>query len=680
MPNYKNIIYWKWDYPIFEENKMENDLADIIKRSNFDFLYISFHHICYPFSDSRLLDLIRKCSDILISTGRELLLDIDVRNEGEEFNKAYPGHKGFLTRFIELDLDHSGKGSIEFKSSLNGRVGRKKPDGQAEYIINSWAFSLFDKMHFLPETLVNIKECTYIERLDDLSTKITVAAGIENAGKKVLLYPAIRHAIPDLFSPHLYEFYSSMFELVKDIPLGGAATDEWGYDLALEVENDHYFSRHFPFSPFMCSEYKKLTGRDMEEDMLYFLYSPSDNTGLSTMAVSGYLEVFRAKMKENNDWFYYKAKEVFGLDTFIGVHPTYWGDATDFYVDVILNGFDWWEVKRDYAQTDEWVQFPIRLALAHKWGGNVWYNMWYSGNTNIKETYYEETWINARYGGRTHYLGYECPNESGVFEMKQVGALEEMDEMEKEIKKLNDFQTSQPDSRVLVIFGMEAVSCWNICDPGSRIWGRNGGTLNKVLKFTKQLFDNKVLCDLIPSSEIANGSLELIDGKAKYGTQVYDAIIFLLPEGIRKDTLEFLQEYYKVNKNLIMFGDCKYFNNGEKATSVFNKFTDSIKYHLNNMDRIEESIEILRQWGVQDNVYENGCLYQDGSAIFTTKGLKHIGNELKVNAFVNGHKVEFEGEDFMAIGIDESGRVQRFAAGKCNILKIDGIRISELIF
>jgi len=228
MPNYTNILYWKWDHTIFENNNMENKLMDIIERSNFELLYIAYHHINYTISDPRILDLVRRCNDILCSSGRKLMLDMDIRIRGEEFNEVYPGEKGFLTRFIELELDQSGNSSVEFENLSLGRPERKTFNEPPEYIINGWAFNLLDEKRFLPETLVNIKECTYINKVDDFNTRITIKAGKENACKNVLIYPAIRHAIPDLFSPNLYEFYSSMFEIVKNIPVGGSATDEWG--------------------------------------------------------------------------------------------------------------------------------------------------------------------------------------------------------------------------------------------------------------------------------------------------------------------------------------------------------------------------------------------------------------------------------------------------------------------
>lgn len=671
MPEYANILYWKWGYDVFEGSRLEEGLMDIIERSDFELLYVSFHHVSYPFSDPRIQDAVRKCDTLLRSHGRKLLLDIDIRNEGESFEKAFPGHKAFYSRFVEMDLDEQGNGSIELENLTVGKVGRQPVKDPPEYIINSWAFTLADPSHFVPGSLVNVKAVTSIESIDDHHARIAVSAGPGHAGKRVLVYPAIRHAIPDPFSPHLYEFFSSMFEQVRDIPLGGAATDEWGFELALKHEGDDYFTEHFPFSPHMCRAYERRTGRQMEEDMLHFLYAPAGGDGLRMAAVSAYLEVLRAQMRENNDWFYAKTKDVFGPDAFVGVHPTFWGDATDFYLDVVLNGLDWWEVRRDYAQTDEWVLLPIRLALAHKWGGAVWYNMWYSGNTNIKETYFEDTWVNARYGGRTHYLGYECPNEPGVLPLKQPGLLEEMDRMEGEIKKINAFQISQPDSRVLVIFGMEAVSCWNICAPEARTWHRNGGTLRNVLKYTKSLFD-KYLCDLIPSSEIVNGSLEIADGKARYGSQTYDAVVFLLPEGIHRKAFDFLKAYYKANSNLILIGECRYFSDGEQAADVFDRFASGMEHHLINIESIDETVAILKRWDIDGNVYQNGCVYQDGSVIFTTSGEKNTGNPLDVDVVIKGHRVRFTGEDFLAINIGEDGSVRRVAAGQCDLLEIDG--------
>ena len=683
MPKYTNILYWKWDYSIFTENSLEEKLDDIIKRSDFEFLYVSFHHIKYPFSDERILTLIKRCADILDNAGRKFLLDIDVRNEGVEFSEKHPNNKGFFTRFIELILDENGNGYIDIPNLEVGKVGRQRLAPPPEYILNAWAFELIDeKSVYKTDSLANIKNETTLIPVDDLNTRYNVSAGKENAGKNCLIYPAIKHAIPDPFSPQLYVFFAEMFEYVKDYKISGTATDEWGFELALRNEGDSYYTEHFPYSLYMTLDYEKKTGRKMEDDLIHFLYAPKEKSGLTMQAVSTYLEVLRAKMKENNEWFYDKSKEVFGKDTFIGVHPTFWGDQTDFYMDVVLNGLDWWEVKRDYAQTDEWVLMPIRLALAHKCGGNVWYNMWYSGNTNIKETYFEETWRNARYGGRTHYLGYECIQEPGVLAMRPDGILEEMNEMEKEIKKINEFQESQPDSRVLIVFGMEAVSCWNLCALNDRSWKRNGGNLHNMLEYVKDIFESGYLCDLVPSSEIVNGSVKLVNNEAVYGRQTYDCLVFIWPNGVNRDVLTFLDNYNKLNKNLIVIGDCKLFNNGENAENEFVEFSKKLSYYLADIKNPKDVTDILTNLKIEKNILEKGCVYQDGSVIFTALGdnhhpdentplgIKGIGNILMVDAMIKGYRVKFKGKDFLAINLNDDGSIKNVAYGECDSLSI----------
>ena len=682
MSKYTNILYWKWDYGTFTGNTMEEKLYDIIKRSDFETLYISFHHVKYPFSDKRVLGLIKKCADILDNAGRKLLLDIDVRNEGVEFSEKYPDNMGYFTRFVEFTLDEEGNGFVDIPNLRVGKVGRGNDAPPPKYILNAWAFSLIGgKPVYKPDSLVNLKAAAELIPVDDSVTRYSVSAGKENAGKSCLIYPAINHAIPDPFSPNLYTFFSGMFELVKDYKISGAATDEWGFELALRNEGDLYYTEHFPYSPHMTVDYEERTGRKMEDDLIHFLYAPEANVGLTTQAVSAYLEVLRAKMKENNDWFYEKSKETFGKDTFIGVHPTFWGDQTDFYVDVVLNGLDWWEVKRDYAQTDEWVLMPIRLALAHKWGGNVWYSMWYSGNTNIKETYFEETWRNARFGGRTHYLGYECIEEPGVYGMSGQGILEEMNEMEGEIMKINDFQASQPDSRLLIVFGIESVSCWNLCDPDSRRWVRNGGTLHGLLEYVKDIFEYGYLCDMIPTSEISNGSLKLVDNRPVYGTQSYDAIVLVSPNGMDKCVLEFFNNYK--SENLIIAGECEIFSNGENAENEFSSFTKGIKHHIKNTRNSRDVTDILDRLNIAKNTYEKGCAYQDGSVIFTALGdnhhpdentpigIKGTGNPLIVDTIIKGHSVKFEGKDFLAINLNDDGSIKSLAYGECSSIEID---------
>src|SRR5690606_21137228 len=112
------------------------------------------------------------------------------------------------------------------------------------------------------------------------------------------------------------------------------------------------------------------------------------------------------------------------------------------------------------------------------------------------------------YGGGTHSLGYEGPNEGVVLELDQPVYIEQIAAMEEVGAKLNDFQESRPDCRVLVVFGMEAATNWRISDPDKSYWTARGQVLYDASAYTKELFDKGYMCDFVPSSEIVNGDVQ----------------------------------------------------------------------------------------------------------------------------------------------------------------------------
>jgi hypothetical protein len=645
-----------------------------------------------------------------------------------------------------------------------------------------------------------------------------IDAGAELAGKTLLIAPVFAHGIPDLFSDHLDSFYSGLFDAVADLPLGGAAVDEWGWDLAMGNDDGLYYINAIPYSGGLSKRYAQATGRSLDADLPHFICAPAEapagasagstagaSSGASggggteppvaepagalaksaaeasarsaavaaedtsaaasagspagasagtsagsaarasagtsataaegtsaaagsaagasagtsaaasarasagasertsavasagapapasAVAVSDYLRVLRERMGENNRWFYDETKRRFGDGAFVGVHPTLWGDSSDFSMDIAHNGLSWWETPRDYAQTDECVAMPIRLALAHKWGGPVFYNMWYSGNTQQLETYWHETWRNARFGGRTHYLGYECPNEPGVFRLKHPGALEGIEAMERKISEIDRVQRSQPDCRALIVFGMEAASNWRL----SGKWAlpvRGQGLLPQILKFANALFEH-FLCDLVPSTEISNGSVEIEGGSAWLGTQAYDAIIYVAPELCGRDVLRKLSAYSAGGGRLLLAGACTRCADGRPAGADFAELArladragraDQAGFaglaeraepeeptgRTDPADRAgraglavfaaqagftglapeipsaAETLGWLSSQGIPANRWHNGCAYQDGSLLFTAEGHMPTGNILAVDCRRNGRAIRFTGEDY----------------------------------
>lgn len=676
------IFYWKWREEAIRGGNLERHLSNMIHRFSFDLLYVSYHHLRRAFDDVDLMATAARCRKKLAEHGRKLLLDVDIRREFDGFSRRYPGVDTYVTRFLEVELDENGAGELKVQDIVHQRSRDKLAPPDGDYVIRAWAFRETDGRCYEPSTLREITNDVRMtsKDLDGDGTwikRIVVNAGRANGGKKALVFPAYRHLLPDPFSPQFSEYYSYLFTVAGRLDLDGVALDEYGYNVVIEGEEGSFFVQHYPYTPYLSKEYGNITGRALEDDLLHLAYAPSGNEGAALKVIDAYLQVLRDVMRRNNDWFYRTAKDTFGEETFVGVHPTFWGDPSDFTIDILLNGIDWWEVRRDYAQTDEMVVMPIRLALAHKWGGLVWYNMWYSQGSLVMDTYYRETWNNVRFGGRTHYLGYECPNEPGVFTLKHEGLLESLDRMERRVAKVNAFQQSQPDSRVLIVFGMEAVTNWRLNGHTDGRLLRNRGQLGKVLKFAESLFESGYLCDLVPSTEIANGDVSLVGGSARYGTQSFDAIIYLLPECIDRGVLQFLARYARRKGKLILHGRCTYFNDGRRATDEFAALLTGVEHYFADAMSTRDAMAILKKWNVPGNMPPGGCLYQDGSVIFTAPGVMENGNPLQVDCVVAGHRICFEGEDFLCLALGEEGRVARQASGSTGFLSVDGRPINE---
>lgn len=421
------------------------------------------------------------------------------------------------------------------------------------------------------------------------------------------------------------------------------------------VDDDFKLSiRHFSYSGYFEEEFQKQTGKSLMDNMLALFYNHDINR---KEIVDGYWRTMRLICTRNEDAMYAITKEELSPDAFWGIHPTWWGNKNKQYFEFFKNGFYWWDAKRDIAQTDEMVSFPIRTALAHRFESPRWYNMWYSMGTRNIRGYFPETWTNLRFGGRTHYLGYECPNESVVLEFKPRGLLEAIESLDRRVR-LFDSLDSQPDCRVLLFFGFEAVS--NYVDFEREMpWAPESPRLMKTLDTCNELFP-MMLCDLVPSYAVENGSLFVNEnGKAQYGNQEYDVVIALYPRRLTAEAKAFLGA---VDPKKLVLCD------GEEVDDLAQKGAVVIDF----VPPADNLYFIAKELGAAENRTENGCVNQDGSLIFTSTGTEPIGNKLDVEMILSGKHIVFHGED--AVWISADGKRAIYPKGQ---LWVNGIEISS---
>ncbi len=667
-----SIIYWKWDDSILTPGALEGKVHELVRRTTFDIVFVGVHWMSLPITDPRVIDKIAQACHLLHRAGRKLVMELDARNQYSVFIQRYPDDVVYSFFFAETTLDENGWGSIEFDSPHAFHYFQPSGVKGIERILGSWTFTLTeDGKAIVPGTIADVlAHTTYVNAGE--KTRITVQAGAAHAHKRVAVLPAFRQAITNMFSSHFYHFYEELFQKLAHIPLDGVQVDEWGVDVMISAIDDTAVTLCQTYADGLAQLYQTHCGTELAQDLLYFKYPVKGQEQAAYQIVNDFNHVLRQKMVENETWIYNQAKRVFGPDAFVGAHPTWWGSPTKLHLEVLKNGWDWWEVPRDYGQTDETVSVPIRLALARKAGGPVWYNMWYSMGTRRLDTYFQETWRNARYGGRTHYHGFECPNEDVVLELKGPGILEEIETMEQLIRRINAFQRGLPDSRILVVFGMEAATNWVMNEPGLSAWRCSSPTQERILELSRDLFEAGYLHDLVPSTEIANGSVRLEKGKLHYGKgHTYDALIFLFPENISAEVWAFLKRCKAQGIPLTGCGTLTRLNGGRNVQDEFAQWREGLCW-WEQLTEVGPLVAVVQQWGLAVNHFDSGAVFTDGSVIFTGAGVKNVGNPLEVKERIFGRLVEFSGEDFLALKLTPEGEIERVDFGKCHFLRIDG--------
>lgn len=619
----KSIMYWKWDDSNLDQATLEEKINDLTARTEITYISIGTHWCKLSYDDPTRNYYMGECARLLHEKGRKVIFERCPRTEGLAFLKKYPTECCYLVKLCPIPLDKDGNGKIQIDfDPVYHYTAVFNQDGEHE-LLKTWAFKSVGDDTFLDGSLAEITSVSSSISAEEKKIIISVSGAPEKCDKAVVAV-AFKQPIPDLASDKLPSFYEELMVFAKAAKLDGAMSDEWGYDVILHINTPNPYDdntlsmEHLPYSQNFDRFFKERTGYGLLENFLFLEYAPEGNTDKRKKTINDFLHAYRALMAKNDEDMYDLTKKYLGKDSFFGVHPTWWGSVDKLNFEFYKNGFYWWQAKRDIAQTDETVIIPIRTALAHKFKSEYWYNMWYSMGTRDIKTYFTETYQNMLFGGKTHYLGYECPNESVVLAFKPQGLMEQIEEVDVNARML-DGVLSQPDSRVLVLFGFDAVGNWAEATTALPPWTPKNKRLDYVLNTTHELF-NEYLCDLVPTDEIDNGSLKLNCGKPVYGNQEYDAVVFLYP---------------------VDLNDAE--NNFINALNVPLLCTDSAK--------VSEIVEFLKKSGIEKNRLINAAKMQDGSRIFVSDGKKPSGNDLNIDVDFYG-KVKFKGEDFLYISPD----------------------------
>jgi len=651
---YPQILFWKWDDShLTEERIYRKQIDDICARSCYSHIYIGTAWCSRGLSDSLVLERVKDAVDYIHRKGRKAVVEIDIRAERGIYTSKYPNGITALIRMIEIPLDENGIGRDTLPiSDCGDQFGRYYPIG-ADLL---GAYSVDELCDFTYQgSAQKITEAVSVEYATD-KVELSVSASSSNAGKTAIVLVNVWYELPDSASDDCIAAFDDLFNKCRELPLDGVALDEWGYLAHPGFDFTQAWKSPW-YSKALADSFEKKFDVVAEDFYFGMVYASPETTTARIGYINFYYEHIRNVTVDVEKWYYNRAKEQYGSDAFVGVHPTWYAiSELDNHPELYKNGLNWWAVPRDFGFTDEIAPYSVRSALAHKWKANTWYNMWYGEGTGWSWTFPREVWQNARFGGRIITLGYEVLKERGVAQLKYGDRLERVSQMEEKLQLLNKLQKAPLDCRVAVVIGMPAAAnhldnvLWN------RKWTRYSSTFAESFQVARDLWNAGQNCDLIPSYEIEDGSLKLdSDGRLVYGNQSYDCMIFCYMDYSKIQIKSFIEQVAISPTKLIVIGTGNRDFDGNACD-----YSDIISSADLSYDVRPEGLDLMHYlvaWGIPTGRVPHGAVLQDGTVILTCGGARDssTGNRVKVSFEHKGCKIDAEFEDILILAPNEGG-------------------------
>ena len=462
-----------------------------------------------PRTKAKVADYVREAH----AHGIRVMMDVDPRIARHAFLAAHPDECERVVHVVRVRPDKDGRAtaSAARTEQLNDHMSwgsAKAYDATSASLLGGWAVRADGSKRrvqpFVTEATANrcAAECAGFAADEDF----------------VALFEFRLHSI-DVFSPLLLPYTRELMEAYRALGVDGAMKDEWGHPPSYSF--DPLFERNVAhwYSPHYAEAYAQATGgRVLADDLVEMTFG---GPGAEAM-VDAYNRVNLERNVAIERHHYFTVKELFGDDTYVTKHSTWWGSLS--WPEFRHDGLDWWQAKRDWAQTDETTAVPVMLSLAKKFGKG-WLN---EGYQNAPEKYAVKLWQYALAGGRMVYHGvfpqkgprYETLSPRARILAGKTDILRENAAVaQSRIRLANVLSDSVADSPVAFVFGHMNLMNWLKKDTYAD-WGAD-----KVAALTSAGW----LTDAYPSSELKNFAVDSA-GWLKMGVQKYRALVLYHPD------------------------------------------------------------------------------------------------------------------------------------------------------
>jgi hypothetical protein len=608
-------------------------------------------------TDPRVHDQVKQAAQYAEAHDMRLVMDLDVRVARKAFMERYPDELQEILRLREVAMSDSGEATLTVEPLRLGDHYTPSYPSVSGRVVCVYSY-VADSQGIEPDSVQDITARVKIVEATPHVVKVAIPCTKEDHGRTACMMAAWKLLTPDVFAPHLLEFQRGLLKQYADVSLAGAWKDEWGFPGRFAPRTDDAW-----FSPFMAEAYRqRRPGHDLVRDLLLMCKGEKGRGSQRVAAINHWMEMNWQRNRQIEADFYRAVKEVFGREAVVGVHPTWYPSLCK--EEVFKNGWDWWVVQRDLAQTDESTPFCARTALAKKWRSPLWYNMYYASSV---ESYQDDLWRHALAGGRMNYHPvYPRPKGKPPVSLL-TGPLFRAD---CRISLLNYISTAPVDCPVAVVFGHPCALNW-----AGPAWADAG------LAVTNGLWQDGFYADLIPTSEITNGSLTIAeDGTIVYGPQRYRAVVLCHPQYEREAVAQFFQKAASASKTaLYRLGDWTEDFDG-RPFSGNAALPRQMQVPADATACVRDVIARLREAGVEpqtpSTMHTAGsfppsmmpnrsgqCRLLDGTLILAAGENDVMGDPIQKTVRLNGQEVRFDAVGVAAVRLEADGALAAMAAG-----------------
>ena len=545
-------------YELLDTGGYKTTLDRFNQTTGYDLLCVSSRSTQDESVSPEAMALMRAITSYAEHTGIGIIFDGEIRLSRKAFRQRYPdllAERLVLTEqaFKDATTDYSVS-----RSEMNDHYSHNYTyTVERARLVRAWSYRKNDSGEVLPETITDVTGLVDFNpeqpKNGGLTAHFSLDESMRPAGEGeffVTVAIGFAYLYPDLYSDEAYEFEADLFRAHRDIPFAGCIKDEWGFLPCFTGIPD---ADEISYSPRGAALYETLyPGRNLCDDAFLMFLPQAGKQEQRAAVIDGYNTMKLDRVVMYEEQLYRLTKEFWGDDAMVAVHPTWYFEPVR--NEFRKNALSWWQVPRDFAQTDEQAPFPCRMGLS-KTEGRAWYNEYYN---NEIPPYLLEIWSSLLGGGRVNIHPYCCGNNpnsvaeniNGHLDILAAGA-----EQARQRIRILDCITSAPlDSPVALVFGHFGVMNWTRPQFNT--------VMSKVIPFCQCFSSAGYPADVIPSSQIQKRTLCGApcwrvgdDGYLRYGCQPYWAIVLYAETPSDQADFEALRALARGSKTRVIAAD-----------------------------------------------------------------------------------------------------------------------------